>query len=121
MNTATITVLIGIGSSLLGALTMLLTLRPRLKIAAQEAEQSELKTHDAEVDLTEKIMGKYRELRLEVITLIEEGTAREAKFKEMEINFRELAISENTHKRKLEEINISIEAAKAQCTCGAWR
>lgn len=121
MNTTTITVLIGIASSLFGALTMLFTLRPKLRLAKEEANQSELKTHDIEVDLTEKIMVKYRELRLEVITLIEEGTAREAKFREMEANFRELAISENTHKKKLEEINLSIEAAKAHCTCGAWK
>lgn len=121
MNTATITILIGIASGLLGALTTLLTLRPKLKKETEEAAQSELKTHELEVDLTEKIMGKYRELRLEVVTLIEEGTAREAKFKEMEANFRQLAISENTHKRKLEEINISIESAKAACTCGAWK
>ena len=115
-----ITVLIAIGSTALAFLVGLFTVRPKIKKELEEAKQSEIKTHDEEFNLTEKIMDKYRELRSEVVMLIEEGTQREAKFRELEANFRELAISENTHKKKLEEINISIENAKMHCTCGAW-
>ena len=119
MNTTTI--LIAIGSSAVAFVFGLFTVRPKIRKEQEEAKQSEIETHDAEFNLTEKIMSKYRELRNEVVVLIEEGTQREAKFRELEANFRELAISENTHKKKLEEINISIENAKMHCTCGAWK
>lgn len=121
MNAETLTVLIAIGSTLLAFIVGLFTVRPKIRRENEEAKQAELGTHDAEFELTEKIMVKYRELRNEVIVLIEEGTQREAKFRELENSFRELAISENTHKKKLEEINLSIERAKEVCVCGAWR
>lgn len=121
MNATLLTVIIGLAGSLAGVLVTLFTMKAKIRRENQEAKQSEFETHDIEFDLTEKIMGKYRALQSEVVTLIEEGGKREAKFREQEENFRLLAISENTHKRKLEEINKSIESAKAHCTCGAWQ
>jgi len=116
-----ITVLLAIAGSIAAFVLGLFTIRPKIRKELEDAKQSKLSTHDAEFDLTEKVMDKYRELRSEVITLIEEGTQREAKFRELETSFRELAISENIHKEKLKEINISIEKAKEICTCGAWK
>lgn len=109
----TLTILIGLGMGLAGFLLSLLTFNSRLRKERQEARQSEYETQDAEFGLTEKLMGKYKELQKEVMVLIEESTIKESRL-------RELAESENAHKQHLQKINQRIEDAKAKCVCGAW-